>query len=72
MGEEFKKPRNDSVKVAEKRTKNDRDQVIQKRKKYLKYAICSSFGSTVGFISDNLIEALLLLGLFGAYVLLPD
>ena len=51
---------------------HDRNQVIQKSKKYLRYSICSSFGLTVGFISDNLIEAILLLGLFCAYILCTD
>ena len=53
-------------------TDNIREQKRKNGKKYLKYSICASFGIAVCFISDNLIEALLLLGLFCAYILCTD
>lgn len=70
--EKLKNPVNETCEVFCEATKNKRDQIIQKRKKYLKYTISSSFGLAVSFISDNLIEALLLLGLFSAHILLSE
>ena len=59
--QEVQKPFQDADNIREQKRKNG--------KKYLKYAICSSFGIAVGFISDNLFEGLLFLGLFCAYIL---
>ena len=65
-------PWNEPVEVTENRADDRAEKRKAKIKYYLKPMLCSSIGLAIGFLSDNPFEFLLLLGLFGAYILLPD
>ena len=62
----------DITKMLNEDAADEREKRIQKRKRYLKYTVCSVFGLSVGFFSSSILEALLFLFLFSAYILLSD
>lgn len=72
MFEEMFDKFNDRSTVFDNNSSQDREKRIQKRKKYLRYAICSLFGFSLGVICDNLLEILFLLFLFCSYILCTD
>ena len=72
MGEEFYDDCQQIPERGKKRRKEQGEQIIQKRKKYLRYAISSAFGLAVGLSSMDLPEELLLMLLFCAYILCTD
>jgi hypothetical protein len=62
----------DITKMLNEDAADEREKRIQKRKRNLKYTVCSLFGLAVGFFSNSVIEYLLFLFLFSAYILLSD
>ena len=72
MFEEMFDEFNDRSVVFDNNSSQDREKRIQKRKKYLRYAICSLFGFSLCFVCDNLFGVLYLLFLFCSYIFCTD
>lgn len=68
--QEAEEPRDEAVEVGEDCTGQSRQDRCRKRKLYLKTMLCCAMGFAIGFVSDNLFEFFLLLGLFTVFLFL--
>ena len=61
-----------SGEVLNQNTGEEREKKVQERKRYLKFAVSSLFGLSVGLFARNFLCALLIMLLYSANILLSD
>ena len=62
----------DITKMLNEDAADEREERIKKFKRSLRNTVCSLFGIYVGCFGDSILEMLLFLFLFGAYIYLSD